>query len=151
MEQQLLKSQRCRTSAALFLVSFFCLTTSLFAQDVDQRLWALWEVEAIDVKLPAQNARRFDLQTLLAQPAFQSLSSTMFISLYFFDNNVGVNIQNPPPNVSLKGTFATSGNQLTITMQDNRKYTFSYRFDAEKLVITQTILTTEISIIFNAN
>jgi hypothetical protein len=117
--------------------------------NVDSRLWALWYVEAIDVKLPGQNTRRFDLQTLLAQPAFQSLSSTMFISLYFFDNNVGVNIQNPPPNVSLKGTFATSGNQLTITMQDNRRHTFAYRFDAEKLVVTQTISGAEISVIFN--
>jgi hypothetical protein len=118
--------------------------------NVDQRLWAVWYLENVRVKTPTNAVRTYDLQTLLARPELQALNlaSTLFVSLYFFENNVGVNVQNPPPDMSLKGTFSTAGNQLTVTMRDNRTQTFTYSFEGEKLVVSQTVLGMEISAIF---
>ena len=119
------------------IIMYACLTAgTVSAQTVDERLWGRWDLDSV-VLTSNRIAQKYNLPVLLADKS--KLPRNMLTSLYFFEDQIGVNTTEtefvPAENVSMKGSFTTDNGKLTITMQDRTTRAFTYTVDDRTLKI----------------
>jgi hypothetical protein len=154
MEQKsLVKTWKRRASVALFLVSLFCLTTSLSAQDVDPRLRGEWTLESVEFKI-GNNTQRLQIEALLNNPAIKTLVGSFiddrYFSILFYENEIGLDLKNPTNNFDrpLKGTYSAANDKLTLSLYDQTPRTFNYSVNGENLSIIHVQGSSQLSLIF---
>lgn len=106
---------------------------------IDEHLWATWGLETAVITAD-NSSKTYTLADLLAEKNL--LAGNIFLSLYFFDNQVGVTLNktafSPEFEQSLKGFVTTNNGELTMTMRDRQTHTFMYVIENERLKISYT-------------
>lgn len=129
---------------------FACLCTGrLHAQNVDQRLWGIWDLETVEIT--SNNVtQQYPFADLLTNK--ETLPRNMFTSLAFFANEVAVNRTDiyfiPAHEVNMKGSFSTNNGQLTITIRTEEPRTFDYTIESETLKLKYTELNMQYQLFF---
>ena len=104
---------------ALALFSFVFVSQ---AQHVDSRLWGAWEMQSA-TQTTFQNGASMGIVNLQKSDLIKSdahIPQDLFLCLYFFDDVAGACVTREESSLSVdinsKGTFITSGNNLTINL-----------------------------------
>lgn len=119
----------------------FCLTTSRAeAQQADERLWATWNLESIEITV-GKTTQSYTLEELLSDK--KKLPRNLFTSLYFYENEIGVSnteseFVSDDDMVSLKGRFITNNGTLIVTMYGEEPRVFTYTIEDDVLNIRYT-------------
>ncbi|MCL2097819.1 MAG: hypothetical protein FWH23_03560 [Bacteroidales bacterium] len=132
------KPERKSMIMVLCILLLCCFTTGkASAQHSDERLEGLWELKTITITVD-DVSQTYSVEELLADKS--RLPRNMFTSLYFFDDQIGVNSTETEfvPEVSLKGTFTANEGTLIVTMREEQSRTFNYTFENELLKIEYT-------------
>ena len=122
---------------------------SLNAATVDERLWATWGLETVEITTGGVS-NSYALEVLLADR--EKLPRNLFVSLYFFDDQVGACSSEEDFaykfNINVKGSFSTSNGQLTVTLYERQPRTFAYTFEDGYLKIRYTQGETQYDLIY---
>ncbi|MDR0296340.1 MAG: hypothetical protein LBH91_09260 [Prevotellaceae bacterium] len=122
-------------------IAILCITETK-AQDntqpVDKGLWATWELETITISTQ-DLTRSHSLEELLAKKS--KLPRNMFTSLYFFENEIGVNSTGAESvsdsnMISLKGTYTAGNGELVVNIYGEQSRTFNYAIENDILKIS---------------
>ena len=111
-----------KTKLLLCVVTFFSLAFATHAQQADSRLWGTWELQSAKQTTfqNGENKGTINLQKADLMKADAQVPQDLFLLLYFFDNNVGACTAGKESSqfmdINEKGTFSTSGNNLTIKL-----------------------------------
>ena len=132
------------------IIVYACLTRgSVSAQTTDERLLGLWDLDSIELTVN-RAVQKYSLPALLANRSI--LPRNMLTSLYFFDDQVGVNntemLFDPGSAMSLKGSFVANNGELTITFNDRISRSFRYEFENERLRIRYSLGGTDFYLIY---
>ena len=115
---------------------------SLNAATVDERLWATWGLETVEITTGGVT-KEYSLETLLANANI--IPSNLFTLFIFFGNEVEAGISHAHAEfaaekesrlTALKGTFTTENGQLTITLREKQPRTFGYSIENNRLKIS---------------
>ena len=152
-----------------FLLCVMALVGIAFASqaqsNVDERLWGTWELTSAEQtifgdgeNMSTTNLQLADLMASSDKGSYQEL----FLYLFFFDNSLGTCIAGNNPlnhtDINEKGTFHTSGNNLTITLNKATPVTYdlTYSIQGSELTVsyrfsdaTNTSISYQYEIIFN--
>jgi len=106
---------------------------------VDERLWATWGLKTAEITVGG-NVKTYTLKTLLADR--DNLPENVFLSLYFFDDQVGICISEKgfinEFDVNAKGSFSINNGELTIAIYEEQSHTFTYAVENDQLNVRYT-------------
>jgi len=94
---------------------------------VDEQLWATWGLETLTITT-GEAVQTYTLAAMLTDRNL--LPADLFLSLYFFDDKVGVCSSGKDFfyefDINVKGSFTANRGQLTITLYDEQPRVFEY-------------------------
>jgi len=106
---------------------------------VDERLWATWGLETVEITTD-NSSKTYTLADLLADKNL--LSENLFLSLYFFEHRLGATSSQKEFvyefDINVKGSFSTDNGHLTITLYEQPPLTFVYAIENDRLNIHYT-------------
>jgi len=122
------------------LITLFTVVLVLFtannlqAQNTHEPLWGVWSLEIVEISKQGVSETH-SYEALLADK--ENLPRNMFTSLYFFDDNIGINTTESEfvsgENLNQKGLFGIENGNLIITLFNEQPRIFSYVIENECL------------------
>ncbi|MCL2098721.1 MAG: hypothetical protein FWH23_08210 [Bacteroidales bacterium] len=137
-----------RIALWLLLTACLLLPVAAFAQTgensttVDERLWAIWSLETVEITADG-TTKQYSLETLLANTSI--LPRNMFTTLDFFGNEIEADISYAHTEfaaeaesllTAVKGTFTASNGQLTLSLREKEPRTLAYSIENNLLRIS---------------
>ena len=112
----------------------------------------MWVLDALELTLGDRSTQRYPVSNLLANKNL--LPVNMFTIIHFFDDVVEVDIRYAElefpseDEKSLKGTFATNNDQLTIILSEKQPRSFTYIIENERFVMKFTLAGVQFSLVY---
>jgi hypothetical protein len=129
-----------KTKLLLCAMAIFSFAIATYAQQADSRLWGTWEMQSAKQTTfqNGENKGTTNLQKADLMKENVSIPQDLFLLLYFFDNSVGACVVGKESSqhmcINEKGTFSTSGNNLTITLNKYQEFSKKYELVTYNLV-----------------